>query len=126
MKYKLYYVLCLIYNKFIMNNISKDIIFYICNMLSLSDIKKFKLVSKKICNHIDKYMYKYMIYKYDNNFPETLYLTDINKIKFYDDFNQDILSLANSFPNLTNLHLGCCFDQDISSLANSFPNLTNL
>ena len=86
-----------------MNNTSKDIIFYICDMLPLNDIKKFKLVSKKICNHINKYMFKYMVYYYDFNFPTTLYLTDINKIKFKDKFNQDISSL-------TNLHFGDKFN----------------
>jgi hypothetical protein len=41
-------------------------------------------------------------------------------------FNQDISSLAGSFNNLANLHLGYDFNQDISSLTGSFPNLTNL
>ena len=68
----------------------------------------------------------YSLYYYNIGFPDTLKHKDLRYLRLKDKFNQDISSLAESFPNLTSLHLGYYFNQDISSLVGSFHNLTNL
>jgi hypothetical protein len=119
---------------------SKDIILYICKYLKLSDIFNYRLSCKYINRIITQYLYNnkqfYIknesIYDFANCNIRHIKITKIFphiqhkfynliSLKFSDNFNQDISSLAGSFPNLTNLHLGYKFNQNISILAGSFP-----
>src|SRR5271154_6751001 len=109
-----------------MNDASKDIIFYICNMLDKRDILNCRLLSTKINGHMSKYIYKKWIFMYDDNFIKIFKEKDICNLEFKQKFNKDISGLAGLFPHLTSLHLGNDFNQDISGLAGSFAHLASL
>src|SRR5471030_707646 len=72
---------------------SKDIIFYICDMLDVKDILNCRL-SKKINGHISKYIYKNFKFIYDDGFMDIFGTKDIHHLKFKHNFNKDISNLV--------------------------------
>lgn len=115
-----------------MDNISKDIMFCILQMLPKNDITRLGFTSKKIYNHIKKFKYQYYLYIYDDYFPDTLDQGQIKHLKIHDDYNKKSISLI-KFTQLTSLHLGCNFNQEFIYIINPFlkqnitpfPNLQN-
>ena len=104
-------------------DLSKNMIYCVCDYLNSEDLISLCNTSKKINKYVQQYIYTNLTYIFDGKNVNCHYY---KKVKLHEEFNGDMSYVKNTLNNLANLHLGYYFNQDIRYFQNTLNNLTSL